>query len=657
VQATAYNLPGTAIRKRIQILCAGLLLMFAVFAITPAHAAEEILHFDSAIAVQADSSLVVEETIRVRAEGRQIRRGIYRDIRRRVPLENGLWRYVGYDILEVLRDGNPEPYHTENKGDFLRIYAGDADVYIPDGEYTYTLRYRTTRQLRYFAEFDELYWNVTGNFWTFPIRKATARVTLPEGARVVQSAAFTGGYGAAGSDYEARAAGGGVMNFTTTRPLQSREGLTIAVAWPKGFVTEPGGFSTTFWKLWDNLGVVLLLAGTLGVTSYFFTTWWRIGRDPEKGLVIPLFAPPENLSAAATSYVYYQGFDRQGRGATKPFIAALLSLAAKGHMRIADEGDDMAVEATETAPTDLPSGEGAIYDGLLGGRDRLDFTKKNGVRIKNTQSKFSSAIKREYEGVFFRKNIGYFVIGSVLTVATCIAYLVLQQPSDKLAGMSVIAFFLTLAGTFVLFLGIRRLFGWIPGDPSKILGVLFTLVGIVLLLPLPLLPVAMDDLLTALIPAAVALMGFMLIAFLYLLSAPTKGGRKVMDQIEGFRLYLSVAEAERMNMTDAPEVTPQIFETFLPYAISLGVEKPWSEAFANHLAKSAVSSDEASHYHPTWYRGSDWSVNRLGSATSGLVSAMSSNMASAMPAPKSSSGSSGGGFSGGGGGGGGGGGW
>ena len=156
---------------------------------------------------------------------------------------------------------------------------------------------------------------------------------------------------------------------------------------------------------------------------------------------------------------------------------------------------------------------------------------------------------------------------------------------------------------------------------------------------------------------AVALIGMMNIAFFFLLRAPTPGGRMIMDRIEGFRLYLSVAEAERMNMHKAPDVTQQMFESYLPYAIGLGVEKPWSNAFAAHLARVAVDPQQSSHYHPGWYSGSDWNIDRLGAATSGLATAMSSSMASAMPAPQSSSGSSGGGFSGGGGGGGGGGGW
>lgn len=637
--------------------CAGLILWATLLLPTNAQAQEEILLYDSDIVVQASGRLIVEETIRVRAEGRQIRRGIFRDFPRRIPIENGLWRYVGFKILDIRRNGGEEPYHTENVGDFVRIYIGDADVFIPHGEHTFTIRYETTRQLRYFEDFDELFWNVTGNFWSFPIRQAVARVTIPEGAAIQMRAAYTGSYGSKGTAYEIVSEVGNQITFATTQTLRPEEGLTVAVGWPKGFVSEPGRLSELWFKLWDNLGLVLLFLGTPAIIFYYFRTWRRVGRDPERGLIIPLFRPPEKLSPAAASYVYYRGFDSQGRGATKPFIAAMLSLAAKGYMRIVDEDGIFAVESTDQTPTPLPGGEKAIYSGLVGRYGRTEFIKSHGVRIKTTQSKFSSALLNEYEGVFFKMNILYFVLGAALSVALLFAYLVLQQPYGDIAGYAFIALACSIVGGLFLFLGLRRVLGWLPGDPSKLLGGIFLIIGSVLLLVALSTPFSVSNLISALVPIAVGLLGFLTITFFFLLRAPTPGGRDIMDKIEGFRLYLSVAEAERMNMEDAPDVTREIYEAYLPYAIGLGVEKPWSAAFASHLARSAPDEHDSSSYNPSWYGGRGWNVDQIGAATSGLVSSMSTSMASAMPAPKSSSGSSGGGFSGGGGGGGGGGGW
>src|SRR5690606_35745609 len=135
------------------------------------------------------------------------------------------------------------------------------------------------------------------------------------------------------------------------------------------------------------------------------------------------------------------------------------------------------------------------------------------------------------------------------------------------------------------------------------------------------------------------------------LRAPTIAGRKVMDEIEGFKLYLTVAEAERMNLAEAPDMSTDLFERYLPHAIGLGVEKPWSQAFAAHLARVVPDAADRAGYYPTWYHGSSWDSGRIAAATSGLASSIAGSVASSMPS-SSGSGSTGGGSSGGGGGGG-----
>ena len=132
-----------------------------------------------------------------------------------------------------------------------------------------------------------------------------------------------------------------------------------------------------------------------------------------------------------------------------------------------------------------------------------------------------------------------------------------------------------------------------------------------------------------------------------------------MDGIEGLKQYLNLAEKDRMNLAGAPEMSPQHYETLLPYAVALGLEKPWSKAFEGWLAAAIAAGAVASTYSPGWYRGRDFRPDRIGDSISDISDGMQSSFSSAMPVPKSSSSgfSGGGGSSGGGGGGGGGGGW
>jgi uncharacterized membrane protein len=145
--------------------------------------------------------------------------------------------------------------------------------------------------------------------------------------------------------------------------------------------------------------------------------------------------------------------------------------------------------------------------------------------------------------------------------------------------------------------------------------------------------------------------------------APTNEGRKLMDQIDGFKMYVETAEKDRLNLIDEPPMTVTRFESVLPFAIALGIEKPWSHYFESELARNAVSGVSGSHgYSPAWYSGSDFSSRSFSSGLSAMAAGMSAAMIAAQPASSSSSGFSsggggGGGGSGGGGGGGGGGGW
>lgn len=164
---------------------------------------ERILSFHSDIRVMPDSSMEVKESITVRAAKARIKRGIYRDFptRYRDRLGNGVT--VGFDVVAVTRDGKKEPCHTQSISNGMRVYIGEESVFLDPGEYTYILTYRTSRQIGFFEDYDELYWNVTGNGWEFPINSASAEIHLPEGAHIQKHAAYTGPQGASGKDFSA----------------------------------------------------------------------------------------------------------------------------------------------------------------------------------------------------------------------------------------------------------------------------------------------------------------------------------------------------------------------------------------------------------------------------------------------------------------------
>lgn len=339
---------------RLPLCIAAAGLMFLLSTGSALAARERIVSFDSQVDVLAEGDIVVAETIRVVAAGRQIRRGIYRDFPTVYEDRRGRRVRVRLDVLEVRRNNLPEAYHTRRQANGVRIYIGKEDVFLEPGTYTYTIVYRCDRQIGFFEDYDELYWNVTGNGWAFPIESARVTIRLPPGAGVIRSAGYTGPTGAVGKDYRVVETGGDA-GFATTRTLDPGEGFTVAVAWPKGFVSPPGTGQQVRYLLEDYRGGLIGLGGLILLLVYYLAAWWKVGRDPAGGAVIPRFDPPRGISPAGTRFVRQMGFDQ------KTLAVALVSMAVKGFLAIREAGDGVfTLERTGAAASALSAGEKAV---------------------------------------------------------------------------------------------------------------------------------------------------------------------------------------------------------------------------------------------------------------------------------------------------------
>jgi uncharacterized membrane protein YgcG len=612
---------------------------------------ERIRDFKSFIVVHPDATMTVTETITVNSTGREIRRGIIREFPTIYKDRFGNTIKVGFEVKEVLKNGRPEPYHLEAFKNGQKIYIGAKNVFLQPGIYTYTITYNTDRQLGYFKDFDELYWNVTGNGWTFPIDHAEAVVVLPPGAKVLKSAAYTGPMGAKGQDFRVSRDRAGNIVFTTTSGLGPREGLTIAVAWPKGLVAEPSGEAKLGWFLRDNLSNFAALFGLFGTFAYFLTVWFRVGRDPEVGTIIPLFAPPRGFSPAAVRYLMRMGYDQ------KTFAAAVVDMAVKGYLKIEENDDEYTLRRTGKENGSLDTGEQRLGADLFRGNDVLILKDTNHQRISEGRSALKESLDKELNNIYFQNNRSSFFMGLGLSVLTLGA--VALTAADPTAIFALV--WLSIWSVACVFLAATVYHNWQGASSGHHLhfGKIFTALASILFA----LPFFAGELLglgffgysvSAPATLAFALLVFLNALFYYLLKAPTLAGRQVMDQVEGFKMYLSVAEKDRLEMLNPPEKTPELFEKYLPYALALNVENEWSQQFAEVLAKAQVDGQP---YSPSWYQGSSW--NRLGSSgfADSLGGAFAAAIASSASPPGSSSGSGGGGSSGGGGGGGGGSGW
>lgn len=578
------------------------LAALAFLMLATATAAEErILSWRSDIAVLPDSTLEVTETLLVRAEGDQIRRGILRDFPTTYVDRRGMRVVTGFDVIEVMRDGRPEPHRTERLANGIRVRIGEPEVYLAPGEYTYAIRYRTDRQLGFFPDHDELYWNVTGNGWDFPIDSAAAVVRLPGNvpADAIRAEAYTGPQGAQGLDWQA-STDAGMASFQTTRGLGPREGFTIVASWPKGVVSAPGTGERVKYALRDAWPALLAAMGLLLLVAYYIRAWVAVGRDPPGRIVVPRYDAPQGQSPASMRYLRRMAYD------DRCFAAAVLSLAVQGGLTIEQEKSGLlGRKRTYTLHSSRPASGGAafsedearLHGQLFASSTSVELDDKNQVLLNAVKLGHMKQLRKQFTPSLFRINGGWHGGGVVLTL---------------------------LIGGGLIWLANRAGFAptwWFATKPGWIA-----------------------------IGAGVAAL-LTNLAFGRLLKAPTIAGRAVMDHIEGFRLYLDVAEGDELKLIDEPPLTTELFERYLPAALALEVEQHWAERF------SEVFATQAATHSPNWYRGDSWSTRDVARFSSGLGSSFSSAIASASTAPGSSSGGGGGGSSGGGGGGGGGGGW
>jgi len=626
-----------------------------------AGAEERILHYLSDVLVQPDGALDVTETTRVRSEGALIDHGIYRDFPTRYTSRAGSQVRVGFQVLSVQRDGAPEPWHTERQGNGVRVYMGDAKTHVPPGEHVYAIRYRTTRQLGFFADHDELYWNATGNGWVFPIDVAEARIRLPQPVPFSGPSAYTGPQGSKAGNAEVVSNLPGDIVFRTTAPLGPAEGLTVAAAWEKGVVTPPPPPSASRLWLQDNGPPAAGALALLGVLAYYFHAWRRAGRDPKPGTIVPIFSPPDGLSAAAMRYITKMGAD------SRAFAAALVELGVGGHIRLSEEEggffrrDKTRIDKTpgRTIPAEP---EASMLSRLFAGGDSILMEQKNHATFSGANDALEAGLKRNYEGRLFVRNRIWAVRGLVLMVgalAVPAAAVLLSSPddysrTDRLVAMAALLLPAGALGLYFLSVGKAGAMAMSGKISAAFLGVIGLVAGVVTIGNAVEGIVAYGEV-RRLIPLAVPLLALpvVLTAFSWM-AAPTREGRAVLDRIAGFRHYLSVAEEDRLETLHPPDKTPELFERYLPYAIALKVENDWAARFTSVLAAAAASGQTQTM---GWYSGHSDPWNDPGDFADSIGGSLASTISSASAAPGSSGGSGGGGSSGGGGGGGGGGGW
>ena len=291
----------------------------------------------------------------------------------------------------------------------------------------------------------------------------------------------------------------------------------------------------------------------------------------------------------------------------------IVNLAVKGLVEISEADKTYTLKRTGKVAENLAPGEKALlkhlFRDLQGGS--ITLKQKNHATIRKALKAHEAALRRNNEKLYFMRNRAWLVPGIFLSILIFAGVIYgLPGTEIKMTGLflSVWLSFWTL-GVFTLGSKVWRAWRSISSPMDTIGAIFITLFAIPFFAAEIFVAGLLATQVSVTIPVALISAICISVLFHHLLKAPTRAGRRLLDQLEGFRQFLEVAERDEMNFRNPPEKTPELFERYLPYALALGVEQHWMERFAGLFTRL---EERGEHYRPVWYHGHHWNVHDLG---------------------------------------------
>jgi len=496
-----------------------ILFIFALLLVmgrsTPAWARSyQVSRFTSAVHVQKDGSADIQEKITFVFRGHF--QGVYRDIPVEYPGPKGTNYSLFVTVNQVTdENGSTLKFEKSRSRGFLKL-----KIYVPgasDSTRTVNIDYSASDATKFFPQFAEFYWNVTGNDWLVPIQSASTTVYFPaDAAGNLRVQAYQGIYG---SQDPARASiDEAVVTAESTGPLPARGGLTVDVYIPEGILREP----STAAKLGRFLRSNPILSLPFWAFAVMFGLWWYKGRDPNAGLsVAPMYEPPEGLRPAEAGTLIDDSVD------PRDVTSVLVDLAVRGYIKIVEAPHKGLLFSTKDyefhllkdrdAWNDLNDYERAMLDKIYAGGGTV-------TRLSDLRNHFYTVlplIKTEVVTALKAKGM----------------YTVDPDSAHQFVILGALAIALPYLAAQVLHIA----------DFTNSVG-----------------PLVVCTILAFLI----------IILFGRQLSATSLKGARTRVQVLGFQEFMNRVDADRLK-----RMPPDTFEKYLPYAMALGVEHRWAKAF------------------------------------------------------------------------------
>ncbi len=515
-------------------------------------------------------------------------------------------KYQGHnslqDDMKITRNGESELVSSKTENGNVVFRIGKVDEYV-HGEQKYRLEYSYRDVIRDDLKTENsnakeqfFIWNTNGTQWRQNFRNLIARVHIPKEL----SSEYTGlscYFGEEGSKEKCPTAkkseesDGSIALTFGASSLSVGQNVTFSIALkPDTFV----GYQEPFWVKYIGFLLWIVSAIEVAITIYLIHLSLTRFRSAKTGdPIVPQYLPPNDISLFESAVLT--------KANSKVIAAMIIKMAINGNIKIIERDNKGIFSRGKEYILRKINNNGLI------GNESITFNKifkgnKTEVKISSLRTDFFNDFPYYAEKVMkddrFYSSISRTDVGIILLLS------------------------------MLVLLGVLYTTGAFEGMMDRYIGSLAIL-------------------------AILSIVNTVYSMILLSLHPLNMSGAKYKDYLDGLKLYMKLAEADRIKilqsvkgaerLEEIGESRVKLYERLLPYAVLFSIEKSWLYVLSIEYGNAA----------PGWYDGTT-AFNAAVFAQS--ISSISSSVNSYTDTSSSSSGG-GGGFSGGGGGGGGGGGW
>ena len=372
-------------------------LVFFSLSSVSVFALESITSFQSNVVLNQDTTLSITETINYQTDSPH--HGIYRYIPTKVGDKYSIRSTAISDIKVTDVDGDRISFQRSYSDGNVTLKIGDPDRTFT-GPKTYVISYTIADIFKSYSDYDEVYLDITGEGWNFPIRQTNVNFTS-EFADITNLACYSGQYGGDDSLCSFSQQSDSQADFSYSETINREDNISIVVALDKSnSLLVPTKLQKLIKTLTDNVVFFFILLPLF----VFIYLWYKKGRDlvfvspnvfnldPKRPQQFkPLF------KSSRTPFVYEPLKLTPGEAGTiidekadlQDVVAEILDLARQGYLKITKikaksifSKDDYLFTKKKKSTASLPEHQLLLFNSIFSSKDEIKLSQLKGKFYK-----------------------------------------------------------------------------------------------------------------------------------------------------------------------------------------------------------------------------------------------------------------------------------